>query len=325
MDYTTQVICATSSSHPMIFTGAERVPLSLSSSPTVARPSRILKCRSYQLLSRKIFSGCLRRKGIFVSSKEHFLFHALSLQGVTTENDPEGSTSPGPSSSVDCVCTFEGDEGTRQSLFHYVQVWYINARKQAIPLTVKEVFDKSNVASRQIVKHLKSSKLDSYAVHWWQSTQPWIRWPFAIFVPWFLFISVIYGRSVSMDLTPLWIMGPIATALVIKACIEGSEYLRQWVANSKVTAGWLVVYEEAKTGQLPQHILEVSSSKFEEFKWAVTKKSDLVTYVQSGQMIAALKKYFEKKFLELQESSVDKYHDFRLCWLALERKLKNIV
>ncbi|XP_043715185.1 uncharacterized protein LOC122663645 [Telopea speciosissima] len=43
-----------------------------------------------------------------------------------------------------------------------------------------------------------------------------IKIPLLIFIPWYLAVNIVYGSSVSKELRPLWILGPLIMALYIK-------------------------------------------------------------------------------------------------------------
>lgn len=327
-----QVISAAVSSHPIAFSGSEKVPFSLSSIPATARPSRQLRYRSYRRLCCNGFPSNFRNDGILLWRNQHYLVHALPLQAVTTDNDSEGTTPTGPSSSsVEYAGIFQADQDARQSLLYYIRVWYTNARNQNVSVTINQVLERSktelqSVDKRQILQQIKSSKLTTYGIHWWERTQEWIKWPVSIFVPWFLLISVFYGTSASMDLLPLWIIGPIIAGLAIKASMKLSASCRQWLADKKVKEGLSYVMEGVKTGQLLRHLVEVTGSKYQEVKLRVVKKRlDLVSFIQSGEIITVLRQYIDRKILELWEACIDKYEDLRLLYLYLERKLKNII
>lgn len=325
-----QVISAAISSHPIAFSGTEKVPFSLSTIPASVRPSRQLRYIRYQRLCCNGLPSNLRNTGISLSRNQRYLVHALPLQAVTTDNDSEDGTSPGPSSSVEYAGIFQADKGARQSLLYYIQVWYTNARNQNVSVIIKQVLERSKtklqaIDKRQVQQQIKNSKLTTSAIHQWERTQPWIKWPVAIFVPWFFLISVFYGISVSMDLLPLWTIGPIMACLAIKANLLLSARCKQWVADRKLKE-LLYVMEGVKTGQLPRLVVEAIGSRYKEVKLCVVKKkSDLVSFIQSREIIVILRQYADRKLRELWEACIDKYEDLWLLYLYLDRKLKNII
>eukprot|EP00250_Pteridium_aquilinum_P016532 c23144_g5_i1 orf=233-1219(-) len=326
-----QVMSVAISSHPIAISGVEKVPSGLSSIVANARPSRPLKYRSYQRLCCSGFPSNLRNNGLLLLRNPHCLINALPLQAVTTDNDSEGSTSPGPSSSVEYAGIFQADQGARQSLLYYIRVWYSTAKTQKVSQSIQQVLERSKtelqtVDKSQILQQIKSSKFATFGIHWWESSQPWIKWPIAIFAPWFLLVSVFYGASASMDLLPLWTIGPLFTALAIKASTHLSESYRQWVADKKLKEGLVSVTEGVVTGQLPRQLVEGAGSRFEEVKLrGIKKKEELESFFQTGEYKVFLREYADKKILELREACIDKYEDWRLVYLYMERKVKNII
>jgi predicted membrane-bound mannosyltransferase len=145
-------------------------------------------------------------------------------------------------------------------------------------------------------------------------------------VPWFLIVSVIYGTSVSMDLIPLWIIGPIIVGLSIKAGIQISAVCRRKIADMRLEEHVINLIEGVKSGELPRRCIQGSLSKYEEVKIVVfTKKSDVASFIQNGEIMPVLRQYYSKKLEELAETWSDKYQDARLFYLYVERKLKNII
>lgn len=82
------------------------------------------------------------------------------------------------------------------------------------------------------------------------------------------------------------------------------------------------VAEGLKTGQLPGQVMGMAGSRIEEIKLrGVKKKEEIETLFLRGQYKVIMREYADKKLFELQ----DKYEDWRLVYLRLERKLKNII
>lgn len=141
-------------------------------------------------------------------------------------------------------------------------------------------------------------------------------------IPWFLLVTVFYGTSASKDLLPLWTMGPLFASLAIKASIQLFESYGQWVTDTKLKEFLMGV----KTGQLPRQLVGMAGSRLEEVKLqGVKKKEEIESLFQSGQYKVVLREYADKKILELWEACIDKYEDWRLVYLYLERKIKNII
>ncbi|MCO5567661.1 hypothetical protein L7F22_021355 [Adiantum nelumboides] len=266
------------------------------------------------------------------SSNPRRRIHALPLQAVTMDNDSEGSTFPGPSSSVEYAGIFQPDQGAQQSLLYSVRVWYTNAKRaQNVPESIQQGLEWSKtglqtVVKSQILQQIKSSKLATFGFHWWESSQPWVKWPVSIFIPWFLLVSLSYGISASKDLLPLWVIGPLLTGLALKASIQLFESYRQWLVDSNLTQSITFVTEGVKTGELPRQVVEALASRFEEVRInGVKKKEELEIFFRSGEYKRSLRKHADKKLFEVQEAFIDKYEDWRLVYLYLERKMKNII
>ncbi|KAI5080684.1 hypothetical protein GOP47_0003867 [Adiantum capillus-veneris] len=323
-----QVMSAALSSHPI---GVEKAPSSSCSLLTIAKPSRPLKYKSYERLCYSRFPITITSRSMVLLRNQHCLVHALPLQAVTTDNDSEGSTSPGPSSSVEYAGIFQPEQGAQRSLLYYVRVWYTNAKAQNVPVSIQQVLEKSKtelqtVDKSHILRQIKSSKLATFGIHWWESSQPWVKWPISIFIPWFFLVSLFYGLSASKDLLPLWVIGPLLTGLAVKASIQLSESYRQWLVDRKLADSISFVTEGIKTGQLPRQVVEALGSRFEEVKvQGGKKKEELGIFFQSGEYKRALRKYADTKLFELREAFIDKYEDWRLVYLYMERKMKNII
>ncbi|MCO5573813.1 hypothetical protein L7F22_027588 [Adiantum nelumboides] len=269
---------------------------------------------------------------MLILQNQHCLVHALPLQAVTMDNDSEGSTSPGPSSSVEYAGIFQPDQGAQQSLLYSVRVWYTNAKRaQNVPESIQQGLEWSKTGLQTVVKshilqQIKSSKLATFGFHWWESSQPWVKWPVSIFIPWFLLVSLSYGISASKDLLPLWVIGPLLTGLALKASIQLFESYRQWLVDSNLTQSITFVIEGVKTGELPRQVVEALASRFEEVRInGVKKKEELEIFFRSDEYKRSLRKHADKKLFEVQEAFIDKYEDWRLVYLYLERKMKNII
>eukprot|EP00249_Psilotum_nudum_P021115 c27977_g1_i2 orf=497-1504(-) len=334
MATTTNVVSFSSacySCHPVALIRVERLAYSAYRSSTKVKLSWQNKSRIYQHISCHSLPCDWRGNGTFTSQKHCHLFHAFTLQAVTAENDFKSSDVPG-SSSMESAYTWSGGEGSKQSLFQslqFLQMWLRSITKDGIVDSVSKGLGETkgallNLDAKQVDTVLKSRKLNSYVAEWSRNTPPWIKWPFAIFVPWYFVVSMAYGFSVSSDLLPLWAFGPLGAAFAIKALLHLSAFCR-WLAmytvSTKPVAGFIQLYEVARSGQLPQRINGLG-------QLAEKKKSEVVLYVESGQLVADLKQLFGQKLLELRSWSVEKYEDtrqrLRLFWVTLSRTLQRI-
>lgn len=86
-----------------------------------------------------------------------------------------------------------------------------------------------------------------------------IKIPFLIFAPLYLAINVTYGREVSKELTPLWILGPLLVALYVKL-FRGlwALYLFTFKQTVKVVKNlpvyYLTAYQYVVNGKLKEDI-----------------------------------------------------------------------
>eukprot|EP00250_Pteridium_aquilinum_P014935 c22290_g1_i1 orf=387-1343(+) len=316
---------ASASFHANAFPWAEKTSFGWNSVPATAWPGRQLRYRSYCMC----YDRCLdnhRNTGTFSQRNERRLLHALPLQAVTTDNDSEGS-GVSPSSSVEYAGIFQADQGSRQPFLYDFQSWYARAKNQDVRITCKQVLEKLNrelrmVDKNQVLQDVKSSRWLIHGMRSWSRMQPWIKWPITIFLPWFMLISTFYGISASMDLLPLWIVGPLMAGAAVKASMQMYESCRQWAADRKLSESALHVIEGVRTGQLPRYLVEVAGSRCAEVK---EKTAYTISFIKSGEIIVVLRQYMYRKFMEKWEAWVDKYEDWRLVYLRLQRTLKNIV
>ncbi|KAH7425914.1 hypothetical protein KP509_11G077100 [Ceratopteris richardii] len=270
------------------------------------------------------------RRMLFLRNQQ-CMVHSLPLQAVTTDNDSDGSTPSGPSSSVEYADVFQSERGAQWSLLYCVRVWYTNAKSQKVPTSIKHVLEKSKIDLRTvdrglILQQIKSSKLMTIAIHPWENLQPWVKWPISIFAPWFLLVSLVYGTSASMDLLPLWIIGPLLTGLTMRSSLQLCESYKKWVVHRKMVEAFLYVRDGLMTGQLPRRTVEyLVTSLMELIAHSTRKKEECKEFFQSGRHLEVVRVFMNKKMLEVQEACIDKYEDWRLVYLYWERKLKNIV
>ncbi|KAL4012468.1 hypothetical protein IC575_029570 [Cucumis melo] len=124
-----------------------------------------------------------------------------------------------------------------------------------------------------------------------------VKIPLLIFVPLYLVVNVSYGAEVSRELTPLWILGPLLTALYVK--------LFQWICA-------LYVFSFKQTAKL---IMNSPS-----YYWTVhhyiiqgkLKEQFVARFVQPIINIKNLdyKELSKRKLIELRERAMEKYLDY---------------
>ncbi|KAI5070250.1 hypothetical protein GOP47_0014593 [Adiantum capillus-veneris] len=242
------------------------------------------------------FQGHHERIGILFQRKDH-LCHALPLQTFTTGNDSEAR----PSQSLTSEC--EGKVGADRA-------------------DVLVRFQQSLETLNKVYQETKRSRWAIYGMNAWERTPPWIKLPTMIFLPWFLFISAFYGLSVSMDLLPLWIIGPLVVGLLVKVNMKMSAACQRWLAEKKLKETALLAIEGARTGLL----FEVAGTKIGEARLHIMEKTwKGVYFIRSGRFICVFKQYLHRKLIEQQERWIEKFQDWRLVYLRWERTLKNII
>lgn len=320
MDYKAQIINAR---HSIPFSNAEKSFLSMNNRLMYATLRKHLIFRRFETGSCKV-----SRNVVGLSSNANISSHAFAVQAFTTDGGSEGNKYQGPSS-VDWACLIKDDKSTRSSLLDHLHGCYSIVKRKSLLLINEEACNKAKMEFlkldiRQAVKHVNSNKLSSDVIRWWEHSQPWIKWPCTIFIPWFFSVSIVYGLRVSMDLAPLWVLGPVAASFVIKTSIQLFLMWRQLIANPELGSRVLTIYREAKTSGLARHVLESASSNSKKLKRLTEEKLDVVSRVQNGQFNDLMKHYLEKRFLELWEFSIDKYEDMRLFYLIMDRRVKNV-
>lgn len=321
MDCKAQVINARYST---LFFQAENVFLSMNDRLMYARLRKHLIFRRFQTGSCEAYP---KRNAVGLSRNVNISSHALAVQAL--DGGSEGNKSQGPSFSIDWACLIKDDTSTRSSFLHHLHGCYNIAKRKSLFLINEEAFNEAKIEflkfnTWQAVKHVNSSKLSLYVLRWWEHTQPWIKWPCTIFISWFFSVSIVYGVRVSMDLAPLWVLGPMAASFVIKANIQILLMWKQLMAIPELRARVLTIYRETKMSGFSGCVLESASAKAKELRRLTEEKLDVVSCLQNGQFNDLMKHYLKKRFLELWEFGIDKYEDMRLFYLIMDRRVKNV-
>ncbi|MCO5549212.1 hypothetical protein L7F22_002678 [Adiantum nelumboides] len=204
------------------FPSTKRTSSSCPSPPAIVKFQRQLRLTRYYSSFHKHHEGT----GIYSKKKDH-LCHAVPLPAVATGTDSEGSASS--SSTDERECKVGADRIKDPDLLMRFQRGF-------------EVLNK-------VCQKTRSSRWTVYGMNAWESMPPWIKLPTAIFLPWFLFISLLYGPSASMDLLPLWIIGPFMVGLFVKLSMKTSTACQQWLADKNLKETTLYVIEAIWTGQ----------------------------------------------------------------------------
>lgn len=276
--------------------------------------------------------------------------YALSLQMVTADHDSSGeqdqaSAEPPSESAVeatDSSLELQGKEHLRQMLVDSLQGFQEGLKDlrdrgvlESAKLGYQDAQEKvKNLDAKQLITDLKSSSLSMHGSRWWRTSDPWIKWPLAIFVPFYLLVTLFFGLSASQELLPLWILGPLVTSIIIRQCCRAAE-LSRIVAEktasqrAQLSATTLAIYQDAKDGTLPDKAKSLVESKLAELEETVsTKRSEITVYVTSGQAAASARDFSMTKLTELGEHAVEAYADYMEWWRpkgrALSRWLKKI-
>jgi hypothetical protein len=258
------------------------------------------------------------------------------------EQDPEPSPEPAVEEATDSSLELQGKEHLRQMLVDSLQGFQEGLKDlrdrgvlESAKLGYQDAQEKvKNLDAKQLITDLKSSELSIHGARWWRETDPWIKWPIAIFVPFYLLVTICFGLSVSQDLLPLWILGPLSTGIIIRQFCRAAE-LSRIVAEktasqrAQLSVTTLALYKDAKDGTLPDKAKSLVESKVSELEETVTtKRSEISVYVSSGQAAASAKDFSINKAHEFGEYAVDQYADYMEWWRpkgrALSRLLKKI-
>lgn len=290
--------------------------------------------------------------GSFLSSPRGGLIrfqrpHALSLQMITADHENSGEQDPELSSetafeATDASSELQEEENLKQIIVVSLQGFQERLKElrergmlESAKLGYQDAQEKvQNLDAKQLITDLKSSQLSNHAARWWQTSDPWIKWPIAIFVPFCLLVTIFFGLAVSQDLLPLWILGPLITGIVIRQVCRAAELSRVVAEKTadqraQLNAATLALYKDAKEGTLPEKAKLLAESTLSELGERIsTKKSEITVYVSSGQAATGAKIFLVNKATDFGEYTAEQYADYMEWWRpkgrALSRWLKKI-
>ncbi|XP_022923845.1 uncharacterized protein LOC111431438 isoform X1 [Cucurbita moschata] len=129
-----------------------------------------------------------------------------------------------------------------------------------------------------------------------------VKIPLLIFVPLYLVVNVFYGAEVSRELTPLWVLGPLVTALYIK--------MFHWLCA-------LYIFSFKQTAKLIRNSPSYYQTAHHHIIQGKLKEEFIACFLQSIIIIKNLdyKEGLPRKLIELREWVVEKYLDrLELAW-----------
>ncbi|MQM12509.1 hypothetical protein Taro_045429 [Colocasia esculenta] len=123
----------------------------------------------------------------------------------------------------------EGTVSGSQAIERLFKKWLTILHTQASSEATDDVYGKRTPEIETSEDQVESQrvKVDNVfkvALIWYMGLDATIKIPLTIFIPWYLITRVIYGIEVAKELTPLWVIGPLVTALYIKI-IQGICFL----------------------------------------------------------------------------------------------------
>lgn len=155
-------------------------------------------------------------------------------------------------------------------------------------------------------------------VEWWRRTDASLKWPVAIFLPLYLLVTLAFGPSVSSDLTPLWLIGPLLLSLSLLLLSHLSSLslalLQRTTERRQLALSYfreLLAY--AKSGRLPEDAqmllvvagMEVRARGRRVLDSLERRKGELVVYVESGRMAEEVGNKVERWGVERWEELCD--------------------
>ncbi|KAJ7529908.1 hypothetical protein O6H91_15G070800 [Diphasiastrum complanatum] len=247
-----------------------------------------------------------------------YTLKTVAFQAVAADHDSEGSDTAVPSAQgTNFMSDWQQTEKLRNFLISTsdgLQDFTRTLRKPGMSKLL-EIFIQGLRSKLQGLKKesflsvLQNSEISER----WQTTEPWIAWPVAIFATSYLMMTIIFGFGVTNELMPFWIMGPLMTGFLMKTTYDAINVTKEIAEKSSgyqlvIREKCFQLYEDARTGNIPAKIATLGASKLEEFKMVMaTKKKVMVLYVQSGQAYLD----FLSLLSRLGDSIMERYHDFK--------------
>jgi hypothetical protein len=215
-------------------------------------------------------------------------------------------------------------QGLQEGLADLHQCGIFHTAKQGF----QEAKDRiQSLDARHLSMDFRSSPLSMQGTRLWQKSDPWIKWPIVIFVPFYVLVLIIFGPAVSQDLAPLWILGPLGTGFVVWQCcqlVHAMHVLMEKTAHSRelLKSTSVELYRVAKSGELSEMTRLFIDSKLQELKnAAISRRSAGVLYLKSGKAATDSQELLMLKSTEVWEYSVDKYADVMEWWRPKGRTL----
>ncbi|BBN01019.1 hypothetical protein MPTK1_2g03960 [Marchantia polymorpha subsp. ruderalis] len=289
-------------------------------------PRRVKSTRHLELKLRHISSSsCFYTSlGTFRSVNRPARLQATSLQAVTADSDSSSGDVVGPSAQAMSLSSVELNHFLVAFLSR-LQEGFRKMKERGLLQSTKQGFEEAFVKLKSgdgklVLEEDLGSKISSQGAATWQALKPWVKWPLAIFVSVFMVVTAVFGTSVSRDLVPLWILGPLVTGTIIRTVYWVADATREAVVRSEPSRqafvqGVAQVVEDAKNGELVDKIKISMEEKNRELReLAATKRSEFVVYVQSGQAASDFKMYMQLRYSDFSDWSNERYEDFVDWW-----------
>ncbi|KAG6555132.1 hypothetical protein Mapa_003167 [Marchantia paleacea] len=291
-----------------------------------SQPRRVKSLRHLELKLRHISSStCFYTSiGTFRSINRPARLQATSLQAVTADNDSSSGDVVGPSAHALSLSSVELNHFLVAFLSR-LQEGFRKMKERGLLQTTKQGLEEALVKLKSgdgklVFEEDLGSKISSQGAATWQALKPWVKWPLAVFVSVYMVVTAAFGTSVSRDLVPLWILGPLVTGSIIRTLYWAAEVTREAVVRSEPSRqafvqGVAQVVEDAKNGELVDKLKISMEGKNRELREvAATKRSEFVVYVQSGQAVSDFKMYMQLRYTDLSDWSIERYEDFVDWW-----------
>ncbi|KAH9322969.1 hypothetical protein KI387_017608, partial [Taxus chinensis] len=247
----------------------------------------------------------------------------LAFRDVTKKDDSNGTEDPeSETPQISLSSDWRGVKETKQSSSRTLwgfPGWFSELHKQNLFLRSNEILPKPISRLKffegdQIVKELLADKVSHRIVKLWQNSEVWIKWPLAIFLPCFFAVTVLYGNEISSELTPLWIIGPLAMGTFIKLSLVASHLCVRLAINT-------VVIGMATPGKCMEAMHNCIRAVQLYKQNLVTKRDELISCVRSGEY----KEIWWQKFKEYKERKTDEYYDILDFWWPKWRFVERFV
>lgn len=309
----------------------------------LARPNPGLSKQSNLRSHRLSSSTCLRvpTKTCQLSNRSTGLL-TRAFQAVTADGESSNEDGVGSSNHAMNVSSLWSSQDTLRPLLasslQGLQEGFRSLKQRGLQSS-KEGFGEAYSRlkggdGKSLFEKVRWSELQTQGRRTWQSADPWIKWPLAIFAGAFLAVFASCGMVVAQDLFPLWIIGPLVTGLIMRSAYAVADLTQKSVASTEplrqaVWRGTMQLVEDAKNGELVVKLRSKIEQKNSEWKeGAAKKRAEFAEYVKSGRAASDFKVFLLLKFSQLYDWSTERGEDFaewaRPYWRAFSRLMKKL-